>query len=83
MARVRYAVLFGQTAPKFQVLCEQNKIPFVIVDNLHDAVQKSYLYAKEHNIELVLFSPGAASFDMFKNVYDRVGQFVHEVSLLA
>lgn len=83
VARVRYAVLFGQTAPKFQVLCEQNNIPFVVVDNLHDAVQKSYLYAKEHHIELVLFSPGAASFDMFKNVYDRVGQFVHEVSLLA
>jgi UDP-N-acetylmuramoylalanine-D-glutamate ligase len=29
-----------------------------------------------------LFSPWAASFDMFKNVYDRVGQFVHEVSIL-
>jgi len=75
--------LFGQTASKFQLLCEANNIPFIVVDNLHDAVQKSYHYAKEHHIELILFSPGAASFDMFKNVYDRVGQFVHEVSLLS
>jgi UDP-N-acetylmuramoylalanine--D-glutamate ligase len=74
--------LFGQTAPKFQAICEENQIPFVVVSTLHEAVQESYRYAKDHHIELVLFSPGAASFDMFKNVYDRVGQFVHEVSLL-
>ncbi len=80
--RVHYAILFGQTAAKFQALCEKNNIPFVILSSLHEVVQESYRYAKEHDINLVLFSPGAASFDMFQNVYDRVGQFVHEVSLL-
>lgn len=82
ISTVAYAVLFGQTALKFQSVCEKANIPFVIVDNLHDAVKITYEYAKNHHIEIALFSPGAASFDMFKNVYDRVGQFVHEVSVL-
>lgn len=83
VSKVWYAILFGQTAPVFQHICEQANIPFIVVNTLHDAVQEAYLYAKAQSIEIVLFSPGAASFDMFKNVYDRVGQFVHEVSILS
>ena len=74
--------MFGDTAEKFAHVCEQANVPFVIVTSLHEAVTQAYDYAKKHHIEIVLFSPGAASFDMFKNVYERVGHFVHEVSLL-
>lgn len=82
VARVSFAILFGQTAYKFQAVCQKAHVPYIVVQTLHDAITQSYSYAKEHKIWLVLFSPWAASFDMFKNVYDRVGQFVHEVSIL-
>jgi len=82
VARVGYAVLFGQTAHKFQKICEQTQVPFVIVSSLHEAVEISYSYAQQHAIHTILFSPWAASFDMFTNVYDRVGQFIHEVEAL-
>ena len=81
-ARVSYAILFGNTTLKFQAVCEKAGTKFIIVESLHDAVQESYRYAKEYKVPLVLFSPWAASFDMFQNVYDRVGQFVQEVSML-
>lgn len=35
--------------------------------------------AQQHNTKVILFSPGCASFDMFKNYEDRAQQFLAEV----
>ena len=48
---------------------------YTIKTTLQTAIQESFNYAKKENIKTILFSPGCASFDMFKNVYDRIEQF--------
>ena len=44
------------------------------VDNMKDAVKKANKFAKKGDV--VLLSPGAASFGIFKNEYDRGNQFI-------
>ena len=48
-------------------------LPIYVVDNLDDAIKTARKYAKPSQI--VLFSPASASFDMFKNAYDRGDKF--------
>ena len=55
---------------------------FVLTESLEEAIKKAYEEAKKHKNSIVLMSPSAASFDMFKNVYDRGDQFKNLVSLL-
>ena len=43
------------------------------VNNMKDAVEKANKFAKKGDV--VLLSPGAASFGIFKNEYDRGDQF--------
>lgn len=50
--------------------------------SLQDAVQAALLYAQNNHIPYVLFSPWAASFDMFTNVYDRIEKFERIVASL-
>jgi UDP-N-acetylmuramoylalanine--D-glutamate ligase len=80
--KVWYCVAMWQTADTFADLCEKNTIPYKILPTLHEVIQTAYQKAKENNIKTILFSPGAASFDMFKNVYDRAEQFLAEVDQL-
>ncbi|KKU06238.1 MAG: UDP-N-acetylmuramoylalanine-D-glutamate ligase [Parcubacteria group bacterium GW2011_GWA2_45_30] len=47
------------------------------VKTMHDAVKSAYLSAK--NRDWILLSPGAASFGLFLNEFDRGRQFVEEV----
>jgi UDP-N-acetylmuramoylalanine-D-glutamate ligase len=42
---------------------------------LQEAVVTAFDIAKQQSFSTILYSPGAASFDMFKNVYERVEQF--------
>lgn len=48
------------------------------VQTLQEAVQRAY----ESSPRAVLFSPGAASFNMFKNEFDRGEQFIRQVQRL-
>ena len=48
--------------------------PVYIVDNMKDAIDAAREFAKKGDI--VLLSPGAASFGVFKNEFDRGDQFV-------
>ena len=50
------------------------------VVNLEDAVNKSLEFAQKGDV--ILFSPGFASFNMFKNEYDRGDQFMKIVNNL-
>jgi len=48
---------------------------FVVAESLEEAVNSAFKLSKETGAEVVLMSPAAASFDMFKNAYDRGDQF--------
>lgn len=73
--KVRNLILIGQTSEKiFNAVKEesekQNKpVPVYLCEKLDQAVAIAHKLAK--NGEVVLFSPASASFDMFKNAYER------------
>ncbi|MEY2564865.1 MAG: UDP-N-acetylmuramoylalanine--D-glutamate ligase [Verrucomicrobiota bacterium] len=70
--RVRAAVLMGEMAGR---IAEDWKdaVPCEMANSLADAVDRAHAIAKPG--EVVLFSPGTSSFDMFKSYADRGDQF--------
>ena len=48
---------------------------FTVVESLEDAVSTAKEAAEKLAPSIVVMSPGAASFDMFKNAYDRGDQY--------
>ncbi|HAF85644.1 MAG TPA: UDP-N-acetylmuramoylalanine--D-glutamate ligase, partial [Sphaerochaeta sp.] len=70
-------------------LLEEHKIPYYgPFSSMDDATLKSYTSAAQKAKDLpdlpqvVLLSPGCASFEMFKNEFDRGNQFKNLVGLL-
>ncbi|MFA5997342.1 MAG: UDP-N-acetylmuramoyl-L-alanine--D-glutamate ligase [Candidatus Paceibacterota bacterium] len=59
---------------------KKTSYPVYIVDSMKDAVDTAREFAKKG--DTVLLSPGAASFGVFKNEFDRGDQFVKFVSKL-
>ena len=77
--KVRSVVLLGEAAEKiekaFQGIC-----PLIRVNSLKEAICKARDIAESGDV--VLLSPGCASFDMFKNFEDRGDQFKRLVERL-
>ena len=77
--KVKVLVLMGKTSEKiFNAVKEeaerQNRnIDIYQADSLTQAIILAKRYSRENDV--VLFSPASASFDMFKNMYDRGDQF--------
>jgi UDP-N-acetylmuramoylalanine--D-glutamate ligase len=70
--RVKAIVLIGEMAPTIaQNWADAAKSE--IASSLADAVDRAYANAKPGDV--VLFSPGTSSFDMFKSYVDRGDQF--------
>ena len=84
--KVKTLILMGQTAEKIYeaVLVEmekQNKnIRIYMCSSLQEVIGTARKNANKGDV--VLFSPGSASFDMFKNAYDRGNQFKNLVNNL-
>ena len=84
--KVKTLLLIGQTSGKiFEAVKEemerQNKdVKIYMCDSLKETVDIANKIAKAGQV--VLFSPGSASFDMFKNAYDRGNQFKDLVNKL-
>lgn len=57
-----------------------NKVKYYLVTSMKNAVNKAYSNAK--NGDVIILSPGGASFGMFKNEFDRGEQFNKEVKKL-
>ncbi len=70
--RVRAAVLIGEMAERI-AQDWKGAVPCEIADSLTDAVERARAIAQPG--EVVLFSPGTSSFDMFKSYADRGDQF--------
>lgn len=77
--KVKTLILIGQTANKIfdAVTAEMEKqdksIKIYMCDSLKETIDIARRVANPGQV--VLFSPGSASFDMFKNAYDRGNQF--------
>lgn len=80
--KIGFACLIWQTAEKFKIICNEKNIKYKIFKTLKEAVDYSVQEAKKLKINNILFSPWSASFDMFKNVYDRCDQFTKIVDIL-
>jgi len=70
--KVHHAVLIGEMAERIEALW-QSRVPCERAESLADAVQRARSHARPGDV--VLFSPGTSSFDMFKNYADRGDQF--------
>jgi len=70
--KVRTAVLLGEMAERI-AQDWKDAVPCEIAHSLADAVERAHALAKPG--EVVLFSPGTSSFDMFKSYADRGDQF--------
>jgi UDP-N-acetylmuramoylalanine--D-glutamate ligase len=68
----RAVILIGEMAAR---ICQDWKdaVPCEIANSLADAVERAHAVARSG--EVVLFSPGTSSFDMFKSYADRGDQF--------
>ena len=86
MDKVKTLILMGQTSGKiFEAVKKeseiQNKdIKIYMCNSLEETINTARRAAKPGQV--VLFSPGSASFDMFKNAYDRGNQFKELVNKL-
>lgn len=79
-ARVKYAVLLGQSSPRFQKLCGELGIACEMVPNLEQAVFAAHRRANAG--EVVLLSPASASWDMFSSFEERGRMFKETVHRL-
>lgn len=80
-ARVRHAVLIGETAAELAGHCASARVPHSRAATLEEAVRRALEVADDGGH--VLLSPGFASFDMFRNYEDRGAQFERIVTQLA
>ncbi len=74
-----HGIFLWQTAPQFAALFDILTIPYTLVSSMNECVEQARHAAKQHNAKIILFSPGCASFDMFKNYEDRAHQFLEEI----
>ncbi len=83
---IKAAVLLsGSATPKIEKAFKKAQFSFPLFgpyNNLKQAVEKAYLAAKKEKNAIVLLSPAAASFGMFKNEFDRGEKFKKIVNSL-
>ena len=53
-----------------------------MVETLEEAMKLAIEESKKHNIQTILYSPGAKSFDQFTNVYHRIETFENLVKAI-
>lgn len=86
LKKVSKLILFGDTKNKIYeaVMKEKKKnnydIKIYVMDTLEEVIDVAYEVSQSG--EVVLFSPASASFDMFKNAYQRGEKFIELVNKL-
>ncbi len=66
-------VAIGETRPIFLQACHEAFVPAVSVATMQEAVD--FMSANTEECDIILLSPGCASFDMFHDYEDRAKQF--------
>lgn len=77
-----WAVFIGQTSGVLKFIADSVGVDNCVVESMEHAVNEAFNIAKQKSVKYILFSPGCASFDMFKNRLDRVEQFLNYVKNL-
>lgn len=73
--RITKAYLIGQDAKDFGATLSAHGVANDIAETLESAVNLAYHAARTAGVNIVLFSPAAASFDQFKNFEERGERF--------
>ena len=63
----------GATKQAFSNIAVQEDIPYIETNNLSDAV--TWLYDQRNDGDVLMLSPGCASFGLFLDYLDRANQF--------
>ena len=72
-SRVRAVACIGATKQEFIDIAEQENILYLATDILSDAV--TWLYWQGRDGDVLMLSPGCASFGLFQDYLDRANQF--------
>ncbi|MBR2741282.1 UDP-N-acetylmuramoyl-L-alanine--D-glutamate ligase [Candidatus Saccharibacteria bacterium] len=71
--QIKDVILMGESGHELAKRHQDTR--FTVVESLEEAVSTARKKAEKYDTAIVLMSPSAASFDMFKNVYDRGDQY--------
>ncbi|MBS8122440.1 Mur ligase family protein [Candidatus Vampirococcus lugosii] len=79
VSKISFVCLIGNTAPKIANIMKNYNIDYQIYNSLQDASENAINEAIKRNIDIVLFSPGCSSFDMFDNYKHRAKVFLNSI----
>ena len=77
---IKKIILMGESGHEIAKLYQDER--FTLVESLSEAINSAKKTAESLKNPVVIMSPSAASFDMFKDVYDRGDQFKNLVASL-
>jgi UDP-N-acetylmuramoylalanine--D-glutamate ligase len=77
-------IFYGEAVEYLESLAKQNELSYKVIklNKMADIVRLSYDTAKLNDSQVVILSPGMASFDMFESYIDRGNQFIKAVNEL-
>lgn len=70
----------GATKDYFIEIAQKEHIPYKATDDIFEATK--WLYGHSSKNDIIILSPGCASFGLFKDYLDRANQFHKAVKML-
>lgn len=71
--RVKALACIGATKEQFVTIAKQENIPYIATDSMVEAV--NWLYVQWEKNDVLMISPGCASFGLFRDYLDRANAF--------
>lgn len=74
LIHVKHMIIYGMIAPIFVEIAETASIPYTVIDQFDLILDEAFKHSQAG--DTILFSPGAASFDLFTNFEQRGEAFL-------